>query len=90
MPQGRVERKAVYVVKDIEGPEGKRGYWTRIGTAFVNRDGSLNVELEALPVSGRLHIRDFPAEDQNGRRDERRGRADDRGQGRGQPQDNRR
>jgi hypothetical protein len=31
--------------------------WTPVGTAWKNKDGSLNVELEALPVSGRLQIR---------------------------------
>ena len=25
---------------------------------FVNRDGSLNVRLDALPLNGQLHIRD--------------------------------
>ena len=29
-----------------------------IGVAFVNADGSLQVELDSFPVSGRLHIRD--------------------------------
>lgn len=37
---------------------GEKSYWTRIGVAFVNRDGSLNVKLEALPVNGELQIRD--------------------------------
>ena len=35
-----------------------RPLYRRIGTAFVNRDASLNVILDALPVTGRLHIRD--------------------------------
>ncbi len=26
--------------------EGKKSYWTRIGTAFRNRDGSLNLKLD--------------------------------------------
>jgi hypothetical protein len=30
--------------------EGKKGYWTRIGTAFKNRDGSLNLRFDHLPV----------------------------------------
>ena len=32
----------------------------RIGDAFVNKDDSLNVRLDSLPVDSRLHIRDFP------------------------------
>jgi hypothetical protein len=34
----------------------------RVGVAFPNRDGSLNVLLDALPLSGRLQIRDREAE----------------------------
>lgn len=31
--------------------------WTRCGQARVNRDGSVNVQLDALPLSGELHLR---------------------------------
>ena len=36
---------------------GEKSYWTRVGVAYPNRDGSINVNLDALPVSGRLQIR---------------------------------
>ena len=36
---------------------GARRHWLRIGLAFPNRDGSLNVRLDALPLSGQLQIR---------------------------------
>lgn len=40
---------------------GKDGaVWTRAGVALVEADGSINVELDVLPVDGRLHLR--PAE----------------------------
>ena len=54
---GDVQRtwKAVYTIVE-RGPEKK--YWVRIGTAFPNRDQSLNVKLDATPVNGQLHIRD--------------------------------
>ena len=46
---------------------GGKSYFNRVGTAFVNSDGSLNVKLEAIPVSGELHIRDYvPREDSVG------------------------
>ena len=32
--------------------------WIRAGSAFVNRDGSLNVYLDVLPLDGRLHVRE--------------------------------
>ena len=31
--------------------------WNRAGSAFVNKDGSINVYLDALPLDGKLHIR---------------------------------
>jgi hypothetical protein len=47
--------KMVYVITQ----RNNKSYWNRIGVAFVNNDGSLNVRLEALPVSGELQIRDY-------------------------------
>ena len=46
--------KVVYAV--IE--RGPKKHWLRVGLAFVNRDGSLNVRLDAVPFTGQLHIRD--------------------------------
>lgn len=34
--------------------------WRRAGTATVNKDGSICVELEILPIDGKLHIREEP------------------------------
>lgn len=48
--------KAVYTIVDRAGTDKK--FWVRIGTAFVNRDQSLNVKLDGLPTNGQLHIRD--------------------------------
>jgi hypothetical protein len=31
--------------------------WRRVGRAWKNKDGSLNVHLEAFPLSGKLQIR---------------------------------
>lgn len=47
--------KIVYSISERNG----KSYWNRIGVAFLNSDGSLNVKLEAFPVSGELHIRDY-------------------------------
>ena len=30
----------------------------RAGSAFVNKDGSLNILLDVLPLDGKLHVRD--------------------------------
>lgn len=55
MPGTRLE---VFSVKErrVEGNE-KQSVWVRAGTAFVNRDGSMNVYLDVLPLDGKLHIR---------------------------------
>lgn len=56
--------KIAYVVTQ----RGTHKYWTRIGVAFVNRDGSINVKLEAVPVTGEIHVRDYvPREDREER-----------------------
>ena len=36
---------------------GERTFWTKIGVAFTNRDGSINVRLDAMPVTGTLCLR---------------------------------
>jgi hypothetical protein len=52
--------KIAYVITQ----RGTQKFWTRVGVAFVNKDGSLNVKLEAVPVTGELHVRDYvPRED---------------------------
>ena len=38
--------------------EGARSLWTRVGSAWVNRDGSTTLRLDALPLSGTLQVRD--------------------------------
>jgi hypothetical protein len=48
-------RKDVYTVVEREG---QKAFWLKIGTAFVNKDESLNVYLNALPISGELNIRE--------------------------------
>jgi len=49
--------KIVYVISE----RGQKSYWNRIGVAFTNHDGSLNVKLDAVPVTGELQIRDYVA-----------------------------
>lgn len=44
------------VFTPIERQEQK-SVFVKVGAAWVNRDGSINVTLDALPVNGRLHLR---------------------------------
>ncbi len=48
------KRLAVFSIR-----EGKGGsIWVRAGSAFVNKDGSLNILLDVLPLDGKLHVRE--------------------------------
>ena len=48
------KRLAVFSIR-----EGRGGsIWVRAGSAFVNKDGSLNVLLDVLPLDGKLHVRE--------------------------------
>jgi hypothetical protein len=38
-------------------------YWMRIGSAYLNNDGSTNVYLDAYPANGKLQIRDLDERD---------------------------
>ncbi|MBI2962675.1 MAG: hypothetical protein HYY35_02880 [Deltaproteobacteria bacterium] len=49
--------KDVYAIYESKSEGRDRSRWVRVGVAFDNRDGSLNVLLDALPLSGRLQIR---------------------------------
>lgn len=46
--------RVVYAI--VERREKK--YWTRVGAAFENQDGSINLILDAIPLTGDLQIRD--------------------------------
>lgn len=37
--------------------------WRLLGTAYVNRDNSINVYLDGLPTNGKLHLRDWDETD---------------------------
>jgi hypothetical protein len=53
------DRYDVLIVEKYEDETGaEKSSWTRVGVAFPHRDGNgLNVELKAIPVSGKLVIR---------------------------------
>lgn len=44
-----------YTVRDAG--EGKKGFWIEIGSAWTNRDDSLTLKLDALPVNGQIIVR---------------------------------
>jgi hypothetical protein len=50
------KRLVVYTIIDKPGTD--KSFWWRIGTAWVNRDFSINIQLDAFPVNGKLHVRE--------------------------------
>ena len=52
-------RKKVLCPLDRNG----KTFWMRIGSAFINKDGSTNVYLDAYPTDRKLQIRDLDARD---------------------------
>lgn len=58
--------KVVYSI--TERANGK-SFWTRIGVAFTNRDGSITLKLDCVPLGGTMQIRDY--EPRDGERDAR-------------------
>jgi hypothetical protein len=53
------KRYQVFSIKETREREGKtNSVWVKAGSAWVNRDGSLNVYLDVLPLDGRLHVRE--------------------------------
>ena len=56
--------KEVYAVIQKNGSK-KKPFWQKVGVAFDNSDGSLNVLLNCIPLDGRLHIREAKKKDKN-------------------------
>jgi hypothetical protein len=54
-PSANAPSHYVYQVRDREG---QKGIWTRIGAAWPQRDGKgFNVQLDAIPLDGRITLR---------------------------------
>ncbi|MFZ5469815.1 MAG: hypothetical protein ACOZIN_10305 [Myxococcota bacterium] len=53
-----METKKRYAVFSIRKKENAPSVWVRAGSAFVNRDGSMNLYLDVLPIDGQLHVRE--------------------------------
>ena len=53
-----VNTQAIFGVVQREGME--KGFWTRIGTAFQNQDGSWNLRFDYLPTDRAVTIQMRP------------------------------
>lgn len=76
-------RRMFKVISPIERRDGGGQYWLRCGNAYVNKDSSINVYIDALPMAGqkdgiKLQLRELTEEELR-ERAERRGTPGTRG-----------
>lgn len=45
-----------HIAYQVRDREGKKGFWTRIGSAWPHQDG-FNIQLEVVPLDGRIILR---------------------------------
>jgi hypothetical protein len=58
--ENSAKMKIVWLITE----RGDRSFWTRIGVGTVNRDGSINLALSAMPIgNGRIQVRDYTPRD---------------------------
>jgi hypothetical protein len=41
-----------HAIWHIRDREGKKAFWTEIGVGFTNRDGSITLKLNMVPIDG--------------------------------------
>lgn len=47
-----------HVAYQVRDRDGKKGFWTRIGSVWAHADGKgFNVQLECVPLDGRITLR---------------------------------
>ena len=51
------ERLDAWYIREVERDGTKESFWNRIGSAWINRDGSINVKLFLTPPNGEIHLR---------------------------------
>jgi hypothetical protein len=55
MSNGNRQRWDAMSVREYQDGQGQqRSFWTKIGSAFTNKDGSIGIQLDAFPIDGRI------------------------------------
>ncbi len=57
------DRYDAFAIIERDGLDKK--IWLKVGTGFLNRDGSINVRLDAYPVDGKLQLRLYQPDDRD-------------------------
>ena len=51
-------KRPSHVAYQVRDREGKKGYWTRIGSAWAHNDGKgFNIQVEVVPLDGKIVLR---------------------------------
>jgi len=62
VPNGAASKAPSHVAYQVRSNEGQKSIWTRIGGAWPHADGQgFNIQLDALPIDGRVTLR-IPSE----------------------------
>ncbi|MBV8756867.1 MAG: hypothetical protein JO257_06325 [Deltaproteobacteria bacterium] len=64
-------KKMWKVICPIEKKDGTGTHWARLGVAYGNKDESINLYLDSLPMNGKLQLREWTEEELR-ERDQRR------------------
>jgi hypothetical protein len=57
--QTRTMKMVWTMVERNPGNGPAKSFWTRVGVGFVNRDGSITLRLDAIPLNGTLQVREW-------------------------------
>ncbi len=52
------KRKPWAAYNIIERKDTGKRIWSRVGSAFFNQDGSINIHLDSFPLQGKIQIRE--------------------------------
>lgn len=47
-------RKPNLIAYSVRGGDGDRAFWNRVGAAWSNKDGGFTIQLDSLPIDGRI------------------------------------
>jgi hypothetical protein len=67
MTKTTTSKRPEYLAYMVEDGKGDNAFWTRVGTLWAHEDGEgYTLQLEALPLNGRLMIRKPKPKTSNG------------------------
>jgi hypothetical protein len=64
--QARTMKSVWTMVERAQGNGPAKTYWTRVGVGFVNRDGSITLRLDCIPINGSLQVREWEPYERRG------------------------